>query len=475
MSTKSKFIDHLATGLDHAGVHDGSKLVVGFSGGPDSSALLAGLSELSYQRRLVLVAAYINHQIRADSCDSNQIFAQLIAENLNVEFVVTTVDVPRIAAAQKISIESAARTSRYLALADIVDSHRAVGVVTGHTLDDQAETVLQHAARGAGLRGVSGMRFNSVLKIPTTDIELNILRPMLDTPRSECIEYCTLVNINSVIDESNSSRDYTRNRLRLDVLPQLNAAIPEASQSLARLAKNSIDDMSIIEWVVERNLKTSRIDKRRYSRMDFAQLPNSLAGRMLMRAYELHVGHALNLERTHVSKMVSLLSGKSGTFIRLPNATEFYIDKNEFGFRSDDHDDCPYPDSISPQKLNVPGVTELASGVTLQAELIDRPKILNTKNQHVTYAAPDLFANDLNLRSRIDGDRFQPLGMKSQVKLQDFFVDCAVPKRWRNRVPIIDSKKGILWIVGYRLADWAKVLPEHETVIRFDFTGSKER
>ena len=173
--------------------------------------------------------------------------------------------------------------------------------------------------------------------------------------------------------------------------------------------------------------------------------------------------------------MVSLLSGKSGTFIRLPNAIEFYIDKHEFGFRSDDYDDCPYPDSISPQKLNVPGVTELASDVTLEAELIDRPKILNTKNHHVTYAAPDLFANDLNLRGRIDGDRFQPLGKKSHVKLQDFFVDSAVPKRWRNRVPIIDSKRGILWIVGYRLADWAKVLPEHETVIRFDFTGSKER
>jgi tRNA(Ile)-lysidine synthase len=93
----------------------------------------------------------------------------------------------------------------------------------------------------------------------------------------------------------------------------------------------------------------------------------------------------------------------------------------------------------------------------------------------VTYAAPDLLASDLNLRNRIDGDRFQPLGMKSHVKLQDFFVDSAIPERWRNRVPIIDSAKGILWIVGYRLADWAKVLPEHHTVVRFELTGSKDR
>ncbi|MBT3995881.1 MAG: tRNA lysidine(34) synthetase TilS [Chloroflexi bacterium] len=475
MSTKSKFIDLLDTGLDRAGVQDGSKLVVAFSGGPDSSALLAGLTELSDKRRLSLVAAHVNHQIQANSSDANQASAQLIANNLKVEFAATTVDVPRIAAEQKISVESAARTSRYLALADVVDSHGAFGVVTGHTLDDQAETVLQHAARGAGLRGVSGMRFNSVLKIPTSDIELTVLRPMLDAPRSAGIEYCQYSGINPVIDESNASRDYTRNRLRLDVFPQLNAAIPEASQSLARLAKNSSDDLSIIEWVVDENLANSRIDKRRYSRAYLANLPNSLVGRMLMRAYELHVGHALNLERTHVSKMTSLLSGKSGTAIELPNATEFYVDKDEFGFRFDDHDDCPYPSLIALQKLNVPGTTELASGVTLQAELIDRPQNLDHENQHVTYAAPDLFVNDLNLRNRINGDRFQPLGMNSHVKLQDFFVDSAVPERWRNRVPIIDSAKGIVWIAGYRLADWAKVLPEHQTVARFELTGSKER
>ena len=471
MSTKSKFIDLLTTGLDRADVPDGSKLVVAFSGGPDSSALLAGLTELADRRRLSLVAAHVNHQIRANSADTNQVSAQRIAEKLNVTFVATTVDVPRFAVEQKISIESAARTSRYLALTGISDSNDAFGVVTGHTLDDQAETVLLHAARGAGLRGISGMEFNSVLKIPTADIKLKVLRPMLDTPRSKCIEFCQQSGIKPVIDESNASSDYTRNRLRLDVLPHLNNVIPEASQSLARLAKNSTDDLNIIEWVVEQFLTKPRIDKHRYSRSDLEKLPNSLVGRMLMRAYELHVGHALNLERTHISKMVCLLSDKSGTVIGLPNATEFYVDKNEFGFRSNGHDDCPYPSSISPQKLNVPGTTELASGVTLKAELTDRPQNLDHINQHVTYAAPVLLTSDLNLRNRNNGDRFQPLGMTSHVKLQDFFVNSAVPERWRNRIPIIDSEKGIIWIAGYRLADWAKVLPEHQTVARFELTG----
>ena len=93
----------------------------------------------------------------------------------------------------------------------------------------------------------------------------------------------------------------------------------------------------------------------------------------------------------------------------------------------------------------------------------------------MTYAAPDLLTSNLNLRNRNNGDRFQPFGMNSHVKLQDFFVDSAVPRRWRNRVPIIDSAKGIVWIAGYRLADWAKVLPKHQTVARFELTGSKKR
>ncbi|MBC8453179.1 MAG: hypothetical protein H8D69_01760, partial [Chloroflexi bacterium] len=131
MTADTKFLKILDAGLDQASVPDGSTLVVAFSGGADSSALLVGLVELQIQRRLTLIAAHINHQIRPESSDQDQQAAKKIAVSLGVEFTSVTVDVPARAAASKESIEAAARSARYEALAEIMADRKAFGVVTG--------------------------------------------------------------------------------------------------------------------------------------------------------------------------------------------------------------------------------------------------------------------------------------------------------------------------------------------------------
>jgi len=473
MSAESNFIELFEKGVTNASVPDGATLVVAFSGGPDSSAVLAALAELRQRRDLTIVAVHINHQIRPTSSNKDQIGAEAIAKKLDVEFVTIEVDVPSHATSHNISIESAARVLRYRTLANIASSHSAFGVVTGHTRDDQAETVLLHASRGSGLKGIAGMSYNSILRIPDSDVELRVLRPMLDIAGSNCVEFCAKAGINPVIDDSNSSRDYTRNKLRLDVLPLLNSAIPEASQSLARLAKNASGDIEIIDWVVERHLTVAAVTLNSYSRFTVEDLPGSLVARMLMRAYENHVGHSQNLERTHVDAMTSLLAGQSGTSIELPNAVEFYVDKELFGFRFNGENDCPYPEMMNPIGLQLPGTHELGGRTSISTEIIDRPDQLHTGDRHITFASPELAELPLQLRNRRNGDRFQPLGMEPQVKLQDFFVGAGVPERWRDRVLIVDSDNGIIWIAGYRLAEWAKVRPEHTQVTKLELSGVK--
>ncbi len=475
MFADSKFLGYLSAGLDAAAVPAGAKLIVAFSGGPDSSALLAGLAELRRERNFTLFASHVNHQIRPDASRRYQDSASRISESLGIDFEAPTVDVPALAAASRISIETAARTARYEVLAQAVTRYEAVGVVTGHTRDDQAETVLLHASRGSGLKGIAGMSFNSTLRIPDNDIELKLFRPMLDTPRAECIEYCKKVGIKPVTDDSNTSRAYTRNRLRLDILPLLNEAIPEASRALARLAKNSSSDLDIINWVVDKYLIAASHGSGVYARFTAEHLPDGLVARMLMKGYESHVGHSHNLERTHISGMVRQLSGRSGTSTELPNGVEFYVDKESFGFRSNGDDDCPYPVSLKTVDLELPGITEVGDGVTINARIIDRPENLNADDSHITFATPALLTQSLRLRSRVNGDRFQPLGMRPQVKLQDFFVGAGVPERWRNRVPIVESENGIIWVAGYRLAEWAKVRPEHDQVTRLELAGAGPR
>jgi tRNA(Ile)-lysidine synthase len=474
MAIDSKFLDRLDAGLTLASVPNGATLVVAFSGGPDSTALLAGLAYLGKQRELTLIAAHVNHQIQTESSDRDQLAASLIAESIGIAFKVETVDAPALAAEHKISIELAARHARYAALSKFASTNSAHGVVTGHTRNDQAETVLLHASRGAGLKGIGGMSYSSILRFPESNLELNVLRPMLDTPRSECIDYCEQLGITPVVDPSNSSREYTRNQIRLDVLPLLEQGAPGSSDALARLAKNATDDLEIIDWVVERFLNEARTETGAYSRLAITELPRSLIARMLMRAYETHVGHSRDLERVHVSEMVSQLLGRSGTSIELPNRTHFYVDKESFGFALPDHDDCPYPSSLSAMDFQLPGTTLLGDGFSANAEIVDRPDELDSGSPHITYATPGLLSHSLTLRNRVNGDRFQPLGMKQRVKLQDFFVGAGVPERWRDRVPIIESDEGIVWVAGYRLAEWAKVLPNHTRVAKLEITGSDD-
>ncbi len=475
MSTESNFLKRLDAGLTLASVPNGASLIVAFSGGPDSSALLSGLVRLREQRNFTLLAAHVNHQIRPESSNNAQIAAQQIAESLGVGFSSITVDVPAVAATEKISVESAARQSRYLALTQLANSRDAFGVATGHTRDDQAETVLLHAARGAGLKGIGGMSYSSILRIPESSVELNVLRPMLDTPRAACIQFCEELGIVPVIDKSNSSREYTRNKIRLDILPLLNEAAPGATDAFARLAKNASDDLEIVEWVVDQHIAEARNSNGSYARSVTQKIPPSLLARMLMRAYEIHVGHSQDLERVHVQEMVRQLSGRSGTSIELPNGTRFFIDKEAFGFASFDDDDCPFPGSFTDIELPLSGSVQLDRNFTIKVDITDRPDNLDPGDPNTTFTTPDLLKYVLTLRNRKNGDRFQPLGMTAKAKLQDFFVGAGVPERWRNRVPILDSSQGIVWVAGYRLAEWAKVRPSDTQVARLELVSSIER
>jgi tRNA(Ile)-lysidine synthase len=484
MPTGPNFQDQLEAGLRRAAVTHGAALIVAFSGGPDSSALLAGLSELRTKWNLTLTAVHVNHKIRPETSDRDQLAAQNTAEQLGVEFAAVTVEVPLAAKKKGASIETVARQLRYEALSQIVDQRSAIGVVTGHTLDDQAETVLLHAGRGAGLKGIAGMRPQSILKIPGANIELNVLRPMLGVTKAECATYCEQKDIQAVSDESNTSREFTRNRIRLDVLPKLNEAIPGSYDALARLAENTADDLAIVNWATRRALEQASAGSipgstpggpasGHYSRASVLGLPRSLIARVLMQAYEEHVGHTQDLERSHVGSMVEHLAGRSGTSIDLPNGIVFIVDRDSFGFSSGatvDHD-CPFPNPLTLTGLKIPGTTGLGDGFSMTATVIDRLSNLDTENPWVTFVSPAIAQLSLRLRNRKNGDRFQPLGMEPQVKLQDFFVGAGVPERWRDRVPIIESDKGIVWVVGSRLAEWAKVLPDHDQVIRLELTG----
>ena len=468
MAADNRFITKLTAGLKSASVRRGAKLVIAFSGGPDSCALLSGLSELRVKWNFSLAALHVNHTIRPERAHSDQTNAKKIAELFGVEFVSIAIDVREAADELRLSIETTARQLRYQALSTFARDNRADGVVTGHSLDDQAETVLLHASRGSGIKGIAGMNPCTTLIIPASNVEVTVLRPMLHISRSEVEQYLDIQGISPVIDESNYSREFTRNRIRLDVLPILNEVIPSSSESLARLADNASNDLEIIDWVVNQNLNRAKLGRNTYSRSIISSLPSNLVARLLMRAYANRVGHAQDLEHKHVVEMARQVTERSGLGVDLPNGIRFVVDRDSLGFQSGNEDDCPYPEPLKPTELALPGTTELNGGFILSTEMIERPVALNPNNPWVAFTSPEIASLAPKLRNRKNGDRFQPLGMEPLVKLQDYLVGAGIPERWRDRVPIVESSKGIVWIVGSRLAQWAKVQAEHSQVARLE-------
>jgi len=469
MTSSDSFVENLRDGLALADVPPDSKLVVAFSGGPDSTALLAGLAKLRCDMSLDLLACHVNHGIRKESSDKDARAASKIAESLSVEFRLFENDIPSKAKSIKQGIEQTAREVRYELLAGAVEQFGAIRVVMGHTLDDQAETTLMHAARGSGLRGMSGMRPRSVLNIPSHQVLVNVIRPLLGVRHHDCVTFCELQSLDYVVDESNSSDIYARNRVRHDALPILERVSPGATAALARLARNSQQDLDALDWFTDKIVTDIEVDDGIYSVAGISDLPEPVANRVLMRLFEIASGNLQELERSHLELMKGLVQGRSGTAIDLPQGFKLVIDKDMFHFRTQNgSDDCPYPPAFEESEFNVPSHQQLVNDWKLITESVPRPTKLNSKNSLETYASNSLEASTLRVRNRRPGDRFHPLGATGSKKLQDYFIDEGLPRRWRDRVPIIEANSEIAWIVGGRLSEWAKVQPGDDRVVRIE-------
>jgi tRNA(Ile)-lysidine synthase len=206
--------------------------VVAVSGGPDSMVLadvLMGLLRRGELRRLTV--AHLNHQLRGDESDADESF---VRGHFDVETVTDRVDIARLAAAAQQNLEEAARDARYRWLSEMARRAGAGWVATGHTADDQAETVLFRLLRGSGLQGLSGMPPRRPL---AEGIEL--IRPLLDVRRSEVLQYLGENKLPFRTDTSNADPRFTRNRIRHDLIPHLQQYNPAVVGIVGRLAKQA--------------------------------------------------------------------------------------------------------------------------------------------------------------------------------------------------------------------------------------------
>ena len=454
----------------------GASLAVAMSGGPDSTALAHGLVALRDELGLTLHAAHLDHGLRPGASAADADFVRGLADGLGMPLTIERVDTPAFRAERKLSTEDAARRLRYGFLARVAEERGADCVALGHTLDDQAETVLMHVLRGSGLAGLRGMRALSRM-----DVEggraVTLFRPMLSVAKSATLAYCEENGLAARLDESNLSTEFTRNRIRLELMPQLERYNPSVRDALSRLASASAVDMDFIMGEVERaadGVLTLEGDSATLDKRGFLGLHPAIGRHLLMRAVRSLRGSGADLEAAHVSDMFRLMSGPSGKGGDLPGGLRFQTVGGYAHIAPSDADDCPLPEGVgAPFRIRVPGVTDLGGWrITACVEAAGHggfPVAAKGGMAFIERFDADVVGERLSVRRRVAGDRFQPLGMDGEKKLKRFMIDAGVPRSWRDRVPVVESGGRIAWVVGWRMADWAKVRGDSRRVLRVGF------
>ena len=471
-----RFDRHARAALLECGVTSGDLLVVAVSGGPDSLSLLHALSHIRSGMGLRLHCAHLDHGLRGDASKSDARFVADACRGLGIGLTADAVDVAALRRRKRVSLEEAAREARYEFLARVAAELGAKAVVLGHTSDDQAETVLMNIVRGSGLAGLRGMQLSSTRAIAGAGLLL--LRPLLGVSGQETRDYCDRLKLDPRLDESNLSTQFRRNRVRLELLPLLEQLNPAVRDALVRLSRNAAQAEAHLNAEVDavwHDAVSEAQGRVVLAKGVFIRLDPAVQSHLLLRAVAGLKGGIDGVHQGHIEDMTRLMSGPAGRSLDLPGGLRFSTGYSEATIAPARLATCPLPPLEGEHELSIPGETAIggwrvAARVLESSEVDALERVLKANDRRSTgvptgldpvrsavLLSYDAVGGRLNVRGRRPGDRFQPLGMAGSKKLQDVLVDDKVPRGWRDRVPLVVTDRGIAWIVGWRIADWAKV------------------
>ncbi len=432
----------------------GERLVVAFSGGPDSTALLAGLARLARRRPLQLLAAHLDHGCDPASGERAE-RAGALAAALGVEHVAGRRPIgARLGPGE--SFEAAARRVRYGFLEEVRRAHGARFIATAHHLDDQAETVLLRLLFGSGLEGLSGIQPR----------RRHVVRPLLGLGRAELAASLQGTGLTPSDDPGNRDRSAARNRVRHELLPALEAAEPGTARRLARLAQAALGARRAVENRLRGLLeKGPSLDQRAFADLPAALRPHALA--LLHRA----AGAPYPASRAASRELLRQLSG-----LGAGAGTERVGCDCPGGWRWQSTGDRLTLGRAGPRgpaaprfsyTLRAPGeveIPELELTVRVERGRI-APWMFRGSPWRAALALPLTAGGRLGVRNRRPGDRLRPLGAPGTRKLKDLLIDRHVPREERDRLPLLCLGARIAWVPGVTVDEDFRVAGDGETWI----------
>jgi tRNA(Ile)-lysidine synthase len=440
-------LQRIADRLDRLLPADGSGLLVGLSGGPDSVALLRAARAWSRRAGRPLAAAHLHHGLRDGEADADLVFCRGLCAGLGVPLREEAADPRPEARSRGLGLEEAGRHLRRRFFLRILENEPGLGrVALGHHRDDQAETVVMRLFRGTGPDGLRGIR-------PAQGL---FVRPMLDVGRAEIVACLEALGQPWRTDATNLAGDNLRARIRRELWPVVRGIFgPGAERTPARLADLLERDLDLLDRLTDEALAAARHpdDPGDLSAAALAGLDPALAARVVRRWLE--PGRPGGLERVHVDGILAWLGrGRSGTTLDLPGGVTLAREFDRLRIGSGAAAAPPLRAAADYRILvaKEPGGEDAAAGVGDPAD--------ETTWRLVVPAAA--LRGDLQVRNLRQGDRFQPFGLEGTKKLSDLLREKRVPAGERPGVLVVADDEGILWVVGLARAERTRILPTTE-------------
>ncbi|OQY26289.1 MAG: tRNA lysidine(34) synthetase TilS [Candidatus Cloacimonetes bacterium 4572_55] len=435
--------------------HD--SILVALSGGADSVCLTVLLYRLCRESKMFqdVTIAHLNHCLRGEESDRDAQFVRQMGVDLDIPVYVETVDVRELAKDRKLSLETAGRDARYSFFRRIAGAIGATKIATGHTADDQAETILMRMLRGAGFRGLGGIPYR----------QGEVIRPLLDVEKSLILSYVHEIGHPFCQDSSNLQTDCTRNKIRRELLPLLEKEYYSGlSRRLCRMGTIFRQiDFFLQDQTEQRAIKTCDLSQKGKIRLDlshFFDYPAPVQIGLIRWCAEKLTGGAKDWTFDHYLDCLELITrGETGRERHFPGSVRVSLSYDQLIFFRSVHEVATLN-----QTLPIPGEIHIpTSALRIRAELIslDDPKLEAfpmDRSGATRYILADFdeLKPRLTVRYRQPGDRIRLLGNGTK-KVKDVLIDAKTPRHERDRIPIIFSGQDILWIVGYRRGSIALV------------------
>lgn len=455
MGLPEKVAEHIAArGL----VKPRERFIVGVSGGLDSAALANIMSQIVKTGALSgpFAIAHLDHGLRLDSPEDFK-FVRDLASSLGVKFIGKRVELAKMLGPDKARLEEEAREKRYRFFYEAACEFKATVVLTAHHADDQAETVLQRILRGTAMRGLAGIHETRILAL-----DVRVVRPLLPFRRSEIEAYAAERSLKHREDSSNSDVRFTRNRIRHEILPMLEKVYPGCAENLAAVADAAQSALETLDDSAENFLKKVRKSKDipKYRIADSEKYPEYLISAVLDDAYYiLRVGRA-GLDKSHYAGFIKIFrTATHGSALSLPGGVEARFDRGTLIFSIGGE-----RVSEAEIKLAIPGKVVFGGWKIFSCVILDDKfdidEFKKNKDEFTEIIDGRAAKGGLIIRVPREGDRFRPFGMKGAMRLGDFFTNLKVPLSERSFVPLVTAGDTILWVVGYRIGEQARVKSE---------------